>query len=67
MVFTMVGKMAITAAYQIIYLYASEVFPTEVRQRGMGTATMVAKVGSMAAPFLVDTLVGWNLLSVTSV
>lgn len=56
MVFTMVGKMAITAAYQIIYLYASEVFPTEVRQRGMGTATMVAKVGSMAAPFLVDTL-----------
>ncbi|XP_047482516.1 organic cation transporter protein-like [Penaeus chinensis] len=56
MVFTMVGKMAITAAYQIIYLYASEVFPTEVRQRGMGTATMVAKVGSVAAPFLVENL-----------
>ncbi|XP_042889431.1 uncharacterized protein LOC122264551 [Penaeus japonicus] len=56
MVFTMVGKMAITAAYQIVYLYASELFPTEVRQRGMGTATMVAKVGSVSAPFLVETL-----------
>ncbi|XP_037793750.1 organic cation transporter protein-like isoform X2 [Penaeus monodon] len=56
MVFTMAGKMSITAAYQIIYLYASEVFPTEVRQRGMGTATMAAKVGSVAAPFLVETL-----------
>lgn len=61
MVFTMVGKMAITAAYQIVYLYASELFPTEVRQRGMGTATMVAKVGSVSAPFLVETLVGWKL------
>lgn len=54
----MIGKLAITAAYTMLYFHANELFPTEVRQRGMSTCTMVAKVGSVVVPFLVEILVG---------
>lgn len=53
----LVGRMAISAAYQILYLHCGELFPTEVRTRGMGTAAMVSKIGNTVAPFIVDTLV----------
>ncbi|XP_037793752.1 organic cation transporter protein-like [Penaeus monodon] len=52
----MIGKLAITAAYTMLYFHANELFPTEVRQRGMSTCTMVAKVGSVVVPFLVEIL-----------
>nr|XP_027207550.1 organic cation transporter protein-like [Penaeus vannamei] len=32
----LVGKMSITAAYQVAIFYSSELFPTEVRSRGVG-------------------------------
>lgn len=54
----MIGKLAITAAYMILYFHANELFPTEVRQRGMSTCAMVAKIGSITVPFLVEILVG---------
>ncbi|XP_037786215.1 organic cation transporter protein-like [Penaeus monodon] len=52
----LVGKMAITAAYQIAIFFSSELFPTEVRSRGVGTCFMLSRVGSMAAPFITDFL-----------
>lgn len=52
----MIGKLAITAAYMILYFHANELFPTEVRQRGMSTCAMVAKIGSITVPFLVEIL-----------
>lgn len=54
----LLGKLSTTAAYMVVYFHANELFPTEVRQRGMSTCTMVAKIGSMIVPFLVDILVG---------
>ncbi|XP_063596170.1 organic cation transporter protein-like [Penaeus indicus] len=52
----MLGRLTITVAFQIVYLYASEIFPTEVRVRGLGTCTMMATVGAMLAPFI------WEML-----
>ncbi|KAK4298522.1 hypothetical protein Pmani_029124 [Petrolisthes manimaculis] len=56
MLLALIGKMTISAAYQITYLHVSEVFPTEVRTRGAGLGDMMTKVGSIAAPFIIDSL-----------
>lgn len=38
----------------VVYLYASEIFPTVVRNAGIGLVSMLCRVGSMAAPFVAD-------------
>ncbi|KAG0720922.1 Solute carrier family 22 member 6 [Chionoecetes opilio] len=53
----MVGKMAISINFQMIIFFSSELFPTEVRGRGVSTAFMMSRLGSMGAPFITD-LVG---------
>ncbi|XP_042891765.1 organic cation transporter protein-like [Penaeus japonicus] len=52
----MVGKLAISIAYQVVFLYACELFPTEVRVRGLGTSTILAKAGAVLAPFILEIL-----------
>ncbi|XP_068202491.1 organic cation transporter protein-like isoform X2 [Palaemon carinicauda] len=50
----MIGKLGISTVFQILFLYASELFPTEVRTRGMGTAMMSSRAGAMVSPFLMS-------------
>lgn len=61
------GKLLIGAAYALIYLYATEVFPTLWRAYGLGTASMVGRTGSILAPFVVDLMVSsislWDCLA----
>ena len=47
----MLGKMAMSASYDMVFLYAVEVFPTVTRSVGLGTCNMAAKVGSATAPY----------------
>lgn len=54
----LMGKLGISIAYQVVFLYACELFPTEVRVRGLGTSTILAKAGAMVAPFILEILVG---------
>lgn len=51
------GKMAITIAYSLVYIYASELFPTESRNVGMATASMSGRIGSVLAPHMGTPLV----------
>ena len=51
------GKLLIGAAYALVYLYATEVMPTLLRSYGVGTASMVGRVGSVSAPYIVDLVV----------
>ncbi|XP_045137877.1 organic cation transporter protein-like isoform X1 [Portunus trituberculatus] len=50
------GKVCISGAYQIIYLYSSELFPTEVRMQGMGAASVFAQLASTIVPFIISVL-----------
>ena len=50
----MVGKFCASASYAIIYLYSSELFPTSVRNSGMGTCSMMARVGAIVAPLILS-------------
>ncbi|XP_038156291.1 solute carrier family 22 member 13 [Cyprinodon tularosa] len=46
----MVGKFGITASFAVIYVYTAEIFPTVVRQTGIGMSSMFARMGGVLAP-----------------
>ncbi|XP_022237072.1 organic cation transporter protein-like isoform X1 [Limulus polyphemus] len=48
----MFGKFCISASFGIVYVYSAELFPTVVRNVGVGSSSMCARVGSMVAPFV---------------
>lgn len=54
MVLSNVGKFGISAAFAIIYVWSAELFPTLVRNSGMGSSSMMARVGSMVSPYIAD-------------
>lgn len=58
----MIGKFCITASYAIIYLMAAEVFPTVVRNIGMGVSSMCARIGGMLAPQILELSQFWGPL-----
>ncbi|XP_074660496.1 organic cation/carnitine transporter 2-like [Tubulanus polymorphus] len=45
------GKFCCTAAFGIIFIHTSELYPTNFRNRGVGIASAFARIGSMTAPF----------------
>ncbi|XP_018555211.1 organic cation transporter protein [Lates calcarifer] len=51
-VLAMIGKFGITASLSIIYVYSAEVFPTVIRQNGIGIGSMCARIGGVLAPML---------------
>uniref|UniRef100_A0A665TS20 Solute carrier family 22 member 6 n=1 Tax=Echeneis naucrates TaxID=173247 RepID=A0A665TS20_ECHNA len=44
------GKGFTSASFTTVYLYTGELYPTAIRQTGMGFVSTMARVGSMAAP-----------------
>ena len=50
-IFAMFGKAFISFAYSVVYVYASEIYPTEVRNIGVGTAAMCGRVSSTVASY----------------
>ncbi|XP_069596491.1 solute carrier family 22 member 6-B-like [Ranitomeya imitator] len=46
------GKGCLAASFNCIYLYTGELYPTVIRQSGMGLGTMVARLGGIVAPLI---------------
>ncbi|XP_017072487.1 organic cation transporter protein-like [Drosophila eugracilis] len=46
----LIGKLAITCSFQILYFFTSEIFPTNVRNSLLSLCSMVGRIGSMLAP-----------------
>lgn len=46
----LLGKFGATAAFTIVYVITSELFPTNLRQSFMGTCSTFGRLGSMIAP-----------------
>uniref|UniRef100_A0A2K5NLQ8 Major facilitator superfamily (MFS) profile domain-containing protein n=2 Tax=Cercocebus atys TaxID=9531 RepID=A0A2K5NLQ8_CERAT len=49
------GKGCLASSFICVYLFTGELYPTEIRQMGMGFASVYARLGGLAAP-LVTTL-----------
>jgi OCT family organic cation transporter-like MFS transporter 4/5 len=45
----MFGKLCITASFGMIYVFSAELFPTVVRNIGVGTSSTMARVGAFIA------------------
>lgn len=53
-IFSMIfAKVAITIAFDLAYVYSAELFPTVMRNIGMGTSTAAARVGAFCSPYIV--------------
>lgn len=49
---SMIGKFCIAASFAIIYVYSAEIFPTVVRNVGIGTCSTIGRIGSILSPFV---------------
>lgn len=64
--FAIIGQIGAYASFMQVYLYSSEVFPTVVRNSAMGFASVFARAGGFAAPFIVNIGVEWASILVFS-
>ncbi|XP_054167878.1 organic cation transporter protein-like [Oppia nitens] len=51
-IFAMIGKFCVTCSFGMIYVYSAEIYPTVVRNVGVGSSSMVGRIGSILAPFV---------------
>ena len=54
LVLTTSGKFAVTTLFNMMFIYASEVYPTSVRAMGLSASCFFARIGSVLAPFAVE-------------
>ena len=61
--FAMLGKGLISVTFCCVYVFTNEIFPTEVRNVGVGAAVMFGGVSNMAAAFFGGPLVSFPRFS----
>ncbi|XP_001628786.3 organic cation transporter-like protein [Nematostella vectensis] len=48
------GKLCITTSFNSLYVFSAELFPTMIRNSGMGLLSVISRVGAALAPFVVQ-------------
>ncbi|NWQ95282.1 S22AD protein, partial [Burhinus bistriatus] len=51
-VLAIIGKFMATASFSTSYVYSAELFPTVIRQTGVGLCSMLARVAGIVAPLI---------------
>ncbi|XP_054424468.1 organic cation/carnitine transporter 2 [Pteronotus mesoamericanus] len=52
-ILVMVGKFGITAAFSMVYVYTAELYPTVVRNMGVGVSSTASRLGSILSPYFI--------------
>uniref|UniRef100_H3AUH5 Solute carrier family 22 member 21 n=1 Tax=Latimeria chalumnae TaxID=7897 RepID=H3AUH5_LATCH len=52
-VLVMAGKLAVTSAFSMLLIFAVELYPTVIRNGGIGICSTAARAGSIVSPYLV--------------
>lgn len=50
--FGCLGMLGLSLSFPTVYIYSGELFPTVIRNIGVGVSSMSARIGSMLAPFV---------------
>ena len=50
----LLGKLCLASSFAVVYIHSAEIFPTTVRNSGMGLVSVAARVGGIMAPFIVS-------------
>ncbi|KAK3097599.1 hypothetical protein FSP39_011292 [Pinctada imbricata] len=50
----LIGKLFISAAFGMIFVYTGEIFPTVVRSFTLGSCTIFARIGGICSPYLYE-------------
>ncbi|KAK7107667.1 hypothetical protein V1264_015553 [Littorina saxatilis] len=53
-VLAMIGKLGIAGSFATIWVFSSELFPTVIRNSGMGTSSVCARIGGIIAPYIAN-------------
>lgn len=53
----MIGKLGSAAAFAVIYVFSAELYPTVVRNAGMGASSCCARIGGILAPYVADSVI----------
>ncbi|KAH9525172.1 hypothetical protein Btru_000528, partial [Bulinus truncatus] len=53
-VLSLVGKFGASAAFAVIHIYTAELFPTVMRNSGMGLSSFMARTGGLLSPYIAD-------------
>lgn len=48
----MCGKLGIAASFATTYPFTAEIFPTVIRNQGLGMCSMFARIGGFCAPYI---------------
>lgn len=62
----MVGKFGITSAYSMVYVYTAELYPTVVRNMGVGVSSTASRLVTILSPYFAylrkyhGALEGWD-------
>ncbi|XP_067899887.1 organic cation/carnitine transporter 2-like [Heterodontus francisci] len=51
-VLVMIGKFGTTCAFSIVYVYSAELYPTAVRNMGVGVSSMACRFGGIISPYI---------------
>lgn len=54
LVLALIGKIGASSGFHLVYQYSAELFPTVVRNAGMGSCSCMARVGGIIAPLIAD-------------
>ena len=57
---SLIGKFFITCSFATIYVHTPEIYPTKIRNTGLGLCMLIAKVASIVAPST-RILVSWSV------
>ncbi|BFZ09185.1 hypothetical protein BsWGS_12224 [Bradybaena similaris] len=54
LVLSLVGKFGASAGFAVIYIFTAELFPTVMRNSGIGLSSFCARLGGILAPYIAD-------------
>nr|CAD7456245.1 unnamed protein product [Timema tahoe] len=56
----MIGKLSVTASFNVVYIMSAEQFPTVLRNVGIGSSSTCARIGGIVAPYVIYSATAWK-------